>query len=329
MNPLHNFNRRVAFTLVEMLVVIAIIGVLIGMLLPATQGLREMARRSSCQQNLFELSMAISAYHEAQGHYPIGTLNPTGPIENVESGFHHDWVSALLPHLDAQVVADRINSQVSVYAPENAVVRAASFPFLLCPSASVVSQNTTCYAAIHHSHEAPIEESNDGVFILNRETRLRDIVDGLGYTMFLGEKVSAPDFDFGWMSGTRSTLRNTGHAIGAVDSAWPPLRSASITHVEFRSDTDMMEEMPAETLPPEVVPQAAIDPINALFVGGMQSDHPSGAHILMGSGEVSFRSTSMDQRLMRQLANKADGSIPVDVLDESAKQPVVSKTTAP
>jgi prepilin-type N-terminal cleavage/methylation domain-containing protein len=211
------------FTLVELLVVIAIIGVLVGLVMPATQSLREMARRSTCQQNLIELSLALAAYHDTQDHYPAGTINSTGPIQSVESGFHHNWISGILPHLESQAVHDAINFQAGVYAPENALVRQATFPFLLCPSATFVNLNTSCYAGIHHSTEAPIDESNDGVFILNRVTSNRDIVDGLSYTLFLGEKKSVPEFDLGWMSGTRSTLRNTGHAIGAVGGAWPHL----------------------------------------------------------------------------------------------------------
>jgi len=309
------------FTLVELLVVIAIIGVMLGLLMPATQALRETSRRSLCQQNLIELSLALSAYHDTQGHYPAGTLNSTGPIQSTESGYHHNWVAAVLPHLDAQAVHDAINTQVGVYAPENARARSATFNFLLCPSASGVNSNTTCYAAIHHSVEAPIDESNDGVFILNRVTKNRDIIDGLSYTLFLGEKVSVPSFDFGWISGTRSSLRNTGHAIGALDGTWPHLFPASSDQSGDDSQYSMnsgdyIEEAPVEIEVPVVpVVREIVDPIKPLFVGGFQSDHPGGAHLLTGAGEVSFRSTSMDQRLMRQMANKADGTIPLDVLD--------------
>jgi len=324
------FTKKMrGFTLVEVLVVLAIIGVILGLLIPGVQGMREMARRSSCQQNLMELSQAIAAYHVAKAHYPIGTVNPTGPILSIESGLHHDWVAGLLPYLDAQVIAERIDASVSVYDPANAVPRAASFPFLLCPSATAVLNNTTCYAGIHHSTEAPIDESNDGVFVLNIPTRDRDITDGLSYTLFLGEKVSDPSFDLGWISGTRSSLRNTGHAINALSGAWPNRIAAtlalqddeySMTDDEF-SDEDMLDA-DAETAPPtppEPIVEAeikAIDPLNPMFVGGLQSDHPGGAHTLNGAGEITFRSSSMDGRLMRQLANKADGEIPTSVMDE-------------
>ena len=78
--------RPSGFTLVELLVVIAIIGVLVGMSLPAIQNMREMSRRSNCQHNLMQLSMAISAYYARNGFFPSGTRNPTGPIVNEPEG---------------------------------------------------------------------------------------------------------------------------------------------------------------------------------------------------------------------------------------------------
>ena len=336
MNAVRKPSPLSGFTLVELLVVIAIIGVMLGMVMPAIQGLREMSRRSACQQNLIELSLALSAYHDTQGHYPAGTIDTVGPIQNVESGFHHNWLSAILPYLESQAVHDAIDYKVGVYANENALLRRASFPFLLCPSATGVNLNTTCYAAVHHSTEAPIDESNDGVFILNRVTADRDIVDGLSYTLFLGEKKSHPEFDFGWMSGTRSTLRNAGHAVGAIDSAWPHLIMSQPDprpdyyeyDLEMMGQSDETVEPSLTAAPATPVAPVAVDPINALFVGGFQSDHPGGAHLMTGAGVNTFHSTSMDQRVMRQMASKADGKIPLQVLDDLADPTSSSSQTS-
>ncbi len=310
-------RRRIysAFTLVELLVVIAIVGVMLGLMMPATQSMREVARRSQCENNLLELSLALAAYHDAQGAYPVGTLNPMGPIESVEVGYHHDWLAALLPQLELASLSEKIDVSVGVYAPENARVRQATIATLLCPSASMVNLNTTCYAGIHHSLEAPIDTTNDGVFILNRATSDRNIIDGLGYTLFLGEKVSAPEFDFGWISGTRSTLRNTGHALMALDGTWPNRLPTGPPSSAPNSSLDQIENT-IEAVP-ATVPPAVVDPIRPLFVGGIQSDHPGGAHLLTGAGSIIFSSSSMDMRLLQQMASKADKSIPINVLDES------------
>ena len=63
-------GRYRAFTLVELLVVIAIIGLLIGLLLPAVQSAREAGRRSSCQNKLRQLALAMHSIHAAKGKLP-------------------------------------------------------------------------------------------------------------------------------------------------------------------------------------------------------------------------------------------------------------------
>jgi hypothetical protein len=265
---------------VELLVVIAIIGVLIGLAVPAMQNMREISRRSNCQFNLSELSLALSA--SQQTHFPIGTLADEGPIRSIPEGYHHNWIAALLPMMDLKPIAQVIDTDVSVYHAKNDQVRSVRMPRLLCPSASGVRENTTCYAGIHASTEIPIDVTNDGVFVLNQSVAPEDITDGLSYTLFVGEKLSRYEDDFGWISGTNSSLRNAGHGI-----------NDELTRIRGAQDPD-------EIIPPT-------------YVGGIVSDHPSGAHLLMGSGEIRFVSDQMDTKILQQMAARSDGEIPSEL----------------
>lgn len=264
-----------AFSLLELVVVVVIVAVLLGMSIPAMQSMREMSRRSNCQQNLMQLSLALSSYSVQYGHYPAGTFNPTAPIANEPTGYHHNWISGLLPFLGGSELYEGIDFESGVYAPANQTIRNVRIARLLCPSAAYVRENSSCYAAVHASTESPIDGSNDGVFILNRGLAEADIPDGVGFTLFLAEKLSRPEEDLGWMSGTRSTLRNTGHPINAGRS-----------RVHAKAE--------------------AVEPLASSYVGGILSDHPGGASLLLGSGETQFRSPSIDPLVLQQLAARAD-----------------------
>jgi prepilin-type N-terminal cleavage/methylation domain-containing protein len=81
---------RAAFTLVELLVVIAIIGVLVALLLPAIQAAREAARRSSCINNLKQISLSCANFESANRYFPPGGPTCTDTNTPQEKSW---WVS--------------------------------------------------------------------------------------------------------------------------------------------------------------------------------------------------------------------------------------------
>ncbi len=119
------FQRTRGFTLVEILVVIAIIGILVGLTLPAINMAREAARRSNCSSNMRQLGLAAQSHDTQKNHFPnfmksFGTYTPpsppsaSNPIDpsdaantiNVAHNKVGTWVVSLLPFIDQQPTYD-------------------------------------------------------------------------------------------------------------------------------------------------------------------------------------------------------------------------------
>jgi prepilin-type N-terminal cleavage/methylation domain-containing protein/prepilin-type processing-associated H-X9-DG protein len=273
------------FTLVELLVVIAIIGILIALLLPAVQAAREAARRSQCINNLAQLGLAVHNYEAAYQMLPPGTIEPQGPIRNLPKGYHMGWLVQILPFIEEQVTFDHVDFSVGVYDAKNEPVAQTEINVFTCPSDgmgySMQDRWPSNYAACHHDLEAPIDADNNGVFFLNSHVRMRDVTDGTTHTIFVGEK-KIDAVDLGWMSGTRSTLRNTG----------TPIDQTSV--VRAKGDSFVLEEG---------------GKTSDVTVGGYGAYHPGGANFLFGDGRISFLSETIDQPTFEQLGHRADGKL--------------------
>ena len=99
--------RRRAFTLVELLVVITIIGILIALLLPAVQAARESARRLQCSNNLKQIGLAMLNHESAHGHYPTagwGGLWVGDPDRGFGLGQPGGWIYNILPYMEQEAL---------------------------------------------------------------------------------------------------------------------------------------------------------------------------------------------------------------------------------
>jgi prepilin-type N-terminal cleavage/methylation domain-containing protein/prepilin-type processing-associated H-X9-DG protein len=98
-------NPKSAFTLVELLVVITIIGILIALLLPAVQAAREAARRLQCQNNLKQIALGFLNHEERQGFYPTGgwcTLWTGDPLRGFGRDQPGGWIYNILPYIEQE-----------------------------------------------------------------------------------------------------------------------------------------------------------------------------------------------------------------------------------
>src|SRR5207247_368983 len=95
-------RRRPGFTLIELLVVIGIIAVLIGLLVPAVQKVREAANRIKCQNNLKQLGLALHHYHDSNSTFPPGTVGPQPGVSSTSGLTSHGLGTYLLPYLELE-----------------------------------------------------------------------------------------------------------------------------------------------------------------------------------------------------------------------------------
>lgn len=103
--------RHRGFTLLELLVVIAVIAILISLLLPAIQSAREGARRTACHNNLFQLGVALHNYNLAHTVLPPGCVNDAGPVENFRTGYKVSWIVQILPYIGQRNIWERVDFQ--------------------------------------------------------------------------------------------------------------------------------------------------------------------------------------------------------------------------
>jgi len=201
-------SRRRAFTLVEVLVVIAIIGILMALLLPAAQSARESARRLQCSNNLHQLGLAMHNYHGTYSSFPPGFMVRGHLGNNTPGGWA--WGVFLMPYIEQCPLQDKLSP--TKYTLEQVINDPALLPMLQvdlsvfrCPSSligrmrthqgapypKVASANYTCCRGFYNfTGAAHLTKQNNGVFYGESGTRMQLVTDGIGCTIALGERTA-------------------------------------------------------------------------------------------------------------------------------------------
>lgn len=185
-------KKHRAFTLVELLVVVAIIGLLVALLLPAVQMAREAARRTQCSNNLRQIGIALQNYENVLRALPPGRLR----MMEDGKGRCFSAYAHLLPFLEASALYQQIDFNHNPEEPANAAALNQTIPYFLCPSDG--KKKLQGDSAVHNyplntGTTYPLSPRNPGgtrvtgVFYENSATRLAEIADGLSHTVCIGE----------------------------------------------------------------------------------------------------------------------------------------------
>ena len=316
-------RKRTGFTLIELMVVTAIIAVLCALLLPAVQNAREAARRTQCKSNLKQIGLALHLYHETHAVFPYATT-VSYPINARFTTNKHVWIEMILPNMDQLPLYNQIDfSQANDEGTNRALFERRLFAWLACPTNPYSRTFTTI----------------DGEFYQEWGTDAypgAGPIQGLGYPLCAGTvypDVMPPDCADGPGSFCVSESKN-GDDIAPWSHVerlthYPGMFGRGVTRsrmVDVRdgvSNTFMAGERNSEDC---CAGGAFSWNMQVLFAGqklnsptrneipsnwwrncGASSYHMGGANFLMGDGSVRFVGDSIDFSTYCYLSDKADG----------------------
>jgi prepilin-type N-terminal cleavage/methylation domain-containing protein/prepilin-type processing-associated H-X9-DG protein len=187
------------FTLVELLAVIAIIGILVALLLPAVQQAREAARRVSCLNNLKQLSLAVINYESAKKQLPpSGIAGETLDEYDGLKGKLFSWVVEILPFIEEQNLAATFDTSRHIL-DQKADPQAMQLAVLLCPSddsrgsfyVHPALRNKRFakgnYAAFVSPYHVEMQKYYPGALTAGKVWKYKNIPDGPSHTLMLSE----------------------------------------------------------------------------------------------------------------------------------------------
>jgi prepilin-type N-terminal cleavage/methylation domain-containing protein/prepilin-type processing-associated H-X9-DG protein len=208
-------SRQAGFSLVEILVVIAIITFLMALLLPAIQKVRAAADSLRCKNNLRQIGIACHHYHNDYQTLPPGGIEwrPLGNTTKRQLA----WCAYLLPYIEQDNISRRLDLQLAFDAPINAPAASQVITIYLCPSSrrmeKLVQGRGACdYGGIFGERIMSPNNPPKGVMIYDRAFRLTEIRDGSTHTLMISE-------DCGFLDGQWINGRNIFDQAFAINRA--------------------------------------------------------------------------------------------------------------
>ncbi len=190
-------RKTAGLTLVELLVVVAIIGALLGLLLPAVQASREQGRRSQCGDNLRGYAFAVRAYEQRMGKFP--------PSSTVNTGARHGLIPFVMGDLNGGTFGGEYDFSVSWNDGKNSAAINQDIPFLICPDTPEARPQATDYVpapSVSSTLFEPliaknyIQRRSQWLSILQpsvRAVNTASVRDGLSRSFMLFEVAGRPD----------------------------------------------------------------------------------------------------------------------------------------
>ena len=322
------------FTLVELLVVVAIIGILIGMLLPAVQSVREAARRTACLNNLRQLGLSLHNYESALGEFPAARLGPTFPINGEiteqfgASSSFQSWTISMMPYIEQVSIGTMYDFDEPWFDPNDSTnyeLIQTQLQLFLCPSVGlknridpyhVVNAAAGDYGTIsevdddtyievlagYNSANLPPENAREGLLTKFKANRIRDCFDGLSNTLFVAECAGQPE---AWVVGRMMTMQdfqNYGDDKVANFGGQFVMNDGT-----GWADPDCSFKINGATNDGLNKPGPKM--INAINASEVYSFHGQGACFNLGDGSTRFLRESIDTLTFVQLATRAGGEL--------------------
>jgi prepilin-type N-terminal cleavage/methylation domain-containing protein len=282
-------SLRRAFTMVELLVVIAMIGILVGLLLPAVQSAREAARRIQCSNNLKQIGLGLHNYESTYKRFPVGSIQ-----SNFISAF-----ASILPHLEQGNTYGNYDFSLYYTRLENADVSAQWIPTYLCPSMELPRDVPEARGR---------EVGGPSSYLLNEGTAsYMAKADGMFGAHWPAYGSYNPHIGFGEVTdGTSNTLAVSETTYNYKDYLWSASTPAPLGGTVRYGLARWVVGYPRVAMGTTRFP---INDFTTATLEGYSSQHTGGVNTLLMDASVHFISDRVDAGSFNAISTRAGGEV--------------------